>query len=110
VSDFIHYRGYVGKVEFSEDDSVFHGKVVGIRSLITFEGDSVTTLVEDFRKAIDDYYAFCSEKGIKPEQAFKGSFNVRVNPTLHRNAALKASATGITLNAFVENAIAAALT
>lgn len=49
------YKGYVGSVEFSEEDDIFYGKVLGIRSLISYEGESVTELLADFHDAVDDY-------------------------------------------------------
>ena len=103
--NYLHYKDYIGSVEFSEKDAVFHGKVVGIKSLISFEGDSVISITKDFHSAIDEYLAFCLESGTKPEKSFKGSFNVRIGVDLHRNAALAASARGISLNTFVEDAI-----
>ena len=102
---FLHYKGYAGSIEFSEEDMVFHGKVVGIKSLISFEGDSVATITEDFHDAVDEYLEFCKSKGIQPEKPFKGSFNVRIGSELHRKAAMVASGRGISLNAFVEDAI-----
>jgi predicted HicB family RNase H-like nuclease len=92
-------------VEFSEEDQVFHGKVIGIKDLISFEGDSVKTLTEDFHNAVDEYIDFCKKSGKQPEKPFKGSFNVRIKPELHRKAALEASARGLSLNAFVEDSI-----
>lgn len=105
MSNYIHYRDYVGSIEFSEEDEVFHGKVIGIKDLISFEGDSVKTLTEDFHSAVDEYLEFCEKNNKQPEKPFKGSFNVRIQPELHRQAALAASARGISLNAFVEEAI-----
>jgi predicted HicB family RNase H-like nuclease len=105
MNNFIHYRDYVGSVEFSEEDQVFHGKVIGIKDLISFEGDSVKTLTEDFHNAVDEYIDFCKKSGKQPEKPFKGSFNVRIKPELHRKAALEASARGLSLNAFVEDSI-----
>lgn len=105
MSNYIHYRDYTGSIDFSEEDGVFHGKVIGIKSLISFEGDSAQTLTEDFHSAIDEYLKYCEENGKQPEKPFKGSFNVRIQPELHRKAALAASARGVSLNAFVEDAI-----
>ena len=105
MNNFNHYRDYVGSVEFSEEDQVFHGKVIGIKDLISFEGDSVKTLTEDFHNAVDEYIDFCKKSGKQPEKPFKGSFNVRIKPELHRKAALEASARGLSLNAFVEDSI-----
>ena len=103
--NYLHYKGYVGSVEFSEADGVFHGKALGIKSLISFEGDSVSVIIEDFHNAIDEYLEFCTETGKQPEKPFKGSFNVRIGTDLHRKAALAASARGISLNTLVEDAI-----
>lgn len=105
MSNYIHYKDYTGSMEFSEEDAVFHGRVIGIRAMISFEGDSVNAIVEDFHSAIDEYLALCEKKGIQPERPFKGSFNVRIQPELHRQAAAAASTRGISLNAFVEDAI-----
>jgi predicted HicB family RNase H-like nuclease len=101
----MNYKGYYGSVEFSEKDAVFHGKVAGIKSLISFEGDSVSSLTEDFHNAIDEYLAWCAETDKVPEKPFKGSFNVRIGSELHRRAASAASSRGVSLNAFVEEAI-----
>jgi predicted HicB family RNase H-like nuclease len=101
----VHYKDYIGSVEFSEEDAVFHGKVVGIKSLISFEGYSVSTIVEDFHSAVDEYLDHCTQTGIQPEKPFKGSFNVRIGADLHRKAALAASVRGVSLNTLVEDAI-----
>ena len=103
--NYLHYKNYTGSVEFSEEDAVFHGKVIGIKSLISFEGDSVSSIINDFHKAVDEYLMFCTSKGKEPEKPFKGSFNVRINADLHRKLALTASERGISLNTLVENAI-----
>jgi len=101
----LNYKGYVGSVEFSEVDEVFHGKVLGIRSLISFEGDSVKSIIEDFHEAVDEYLEFCADNNIEPEKPFKGSFNVRIGSELHRQAALFALAQGLSLNTIVTNAM-----
>jgi len=104
-NNYLHYKGYVGSVEFSEADGVFYGKVVGIKSLISFEGNSVSAIIKDFHNAVDEYLEFCAETGKQPEKPFKGSFNVRIGTDLHRKAALAASLRGISLNTLVEDAI-----
>ena len=105
LNNYLHYKDYVGSVEFSEEDAVFHGKVIGIKSLLSFEGDSVTTLVEDFHNAVDEYYDFCADNDKEPEKPYKGSFNIRIGADLHRKAAMSATTRGMSLNAFVEDAI-----
>ena len=86
MKNTIEYKGYVGSVEFSETDSVFFGKVMGIRSLISYEGTNGKELVEDFHNAVDEYLLLCEAEGISPEVAYKGSFNVRISPELHKQA------------------------
>ena len=103
--NFLHYKNYTGSVEFSEEDAVFHGRVIGIKTLISFEGNSVSTITNDFHQAVDEYLEFCTVKGKEPEKPFKGSFNIRISADLHRKLALTASARGISLNTLVEEAI-----
>ena len=103
--NFLHYKNYTGSVSFSEEDAYFHGKVIGIKALITFEGNSVHSITDDFHKAVDEYLKFCTSKGIEPEKPFKGSFNVRISADLHRKLALTAYTKGISLNTLVEDAI-----
>jgi predicted HicB family RNase H-like nuclease len=105
MSNYLHYKGYIGSVEFSEEDNVFHGKVIGIKPLISFEGDTVIAIKEDFCHSVDEYLAVCTKNGTQPEKPYKGSFNVRIGADLHRRAALLAYARGVSLNALVEDAI-----
>lgn len=105
INNSLHYKNYVGSVEFSEADAVFHGRVMGIKSLISFEGDSVQSLTSDFQRAVDEYLEFCAKTKREPEKPFKGSFNVRIGTELHRQAVLAASVRGVSLNALVEDAI-----
>ncbi|MEQ3466074.1 hypothetical protein ABM135_04160 [Enterococcus cecorum] len=67
MNNTIQYKGYIGSVEFSEDDSIFYGKVLGIRSLISYEGENAKEFIEDFHQAVDDYLAFCHSENIQPE-------------------------------------------
>lgn len=101
----LEYKGYVGSVEFSENDGVLFGKVQGIRSLISYEGTTVAELVTDFHDAVDDYLAVCEDEGVEPEVAYKGSFNIRIGSERHRRAAIYAMAHQQTLNAFIAEAV-----
>ena len=109
MSNTMEYKGYTGSVEFSEADGVFLGKVQGIRALISYEGTTAKELIDDFHGSVDDYLALCEENGIEPEKAYKGSFNVRVSPELHRQAVIYAATHQMTLNSFVESAMRSAL-
>ena len=105
MKNTMEYRGYIGSVEFSEQDRVFFGKVMGIRALISYEGRNAKELIDDFHGAVDDYLALCQQRGIEPEKAYKGSFNVRMSPEIHRQAAICAKSRQISLNSLVEEAV-----
>lgn len=74
----MHYEGYWGSVEFSEQDALFFGKVMGVRSLISYEGTTAKALVANFHGAVDDYLDLREQRNETPEKAYRGSFNVRV--------------------------------
>ena len=73
MSNTMEYKGYIGSVEFSEDDGLFYGKVMGVRSLISYEGTTAKTLIRSFHEAVDDYLVLCQERNEKPEEAYKGA-------------------------------------
>lgn len=105
MNNTMEYKDYIGSIEFSEEDCIFYGKVQGIRALISYEGTTAQELVDDFHCAVDDYLALCKAEGKEPEKAYKGSFNVRISPQLHQQAAVYAISRQIPLNSVVENAI-----
>ena len=105
MSSLMEHKGYYGTVEFSDADNVLFGKVVGVSGLISYEGDSVQSLREDFEGAVNAYLEMCAENGTEPEKAYRGKFNVRVSPELHRNLAFYSASHGQTLNSAVEEAI-----
>ncbi len=105
MKNVLEYRGYTGSVEFSGQDKVFFGKLIGIRDTVTFEADTVRKLVRAFEESVDDYLSTCKLKGKEPDKAFKGSFNVRVKPSTHRLAVIKSAALKISLNQFVEQVL-----
>ena len=105
MKNLIEYKGYVGSIEFSLEDELFYGKVQGIRSLISYEGTNACELIEDFHRAVDDYLELCKEEGKEPEKAYKGSFNIRISPELHKKIAIYAMEHDITLNSFIEQSV-----
>jgi len=105
MTNTMKYKNYYGSVEFSDEDNVFHGKIIGISDCITYEGNSVDSLRKDFHDAVNDYFEICKEIGKEPEKIYKGSFNVRIEPSLHKNLAIYSASQGKTLNSTVEEAI-----
>ncbi len=106
MNNTIEYKGYVGSIEFSENDMIFCGKVLGIRSLILYEGATADELLSDFHDAIDSYLNMCKKEGKEPEKSYKGTFNIRISPELHKEAAIYAIQNNCSLNSVVEKAIA----
>lgn len=105
MNNTFEYSGYIGTIEFSEEDALFFGKVMGIRSLISYEGKNANELISDFHSAVDDYLAVCEAEGREPEKAYKGSFNIRISPELHKQLVVCATSRQMSLNSFVENAL-----
>ncbi len=105
MKDILTYKGFIGSVHFSNEDKVFHGKIEGIDDLVTFEARSVDGLIKAFQNEVDDYMALCKELGKKPEKSYKGSFNVRIPPEIHKKVVQKATTMGMSLNQFVQSAI-----
>jgi len=105
MSDLLEYKDYQGTVEYSAADKLLYGCVVGIRGLISYHGKSLHELKKDFKEAIDFYLESCAEDGVEPQKAYKGKFNVRVSPELHKTLAIYSASHGQTLNSVVEEAI-----
>lgn len=105
MKNTMEYKGYIGSVEFSESDEIFFGQVQGIHSLISYEGTNAKELIEDFHEVVDEYLELCNEEGIEPEKAYKGSFNIRISPELHKQIALCAISNQVSLNSLVEKAL-----
>ena len=83
MSNTIEYKGYVGTVEFSQEDGVFFGKVMGLRALLSYEGSTAAELLDDFHGVVDDYLALCQAEGKEPERAFnQQSLNMEGLPFL----------------------------
>ena len=101
----MEYKEYLGKVEFDDEANIFHGEVVNIRDVITFEGQSVDELWQAFEDSIEDYFAFCAERGEQPEQPFSGRFTVRLSPEEHRRVILAAIKAGKQLDSWVADVL-----
>lgn len=105
MKNLIEYKGYLGSVEYSDEDETFFGKLVGIRALVSYEGESAKELKKAFQEAVDDYLKTCKSLDKEPEKPFKGSFNIRIDSELHRLAFILSEQKHINLNSFVADAI-----
>jgi len=95
------YKGYIGHVEYDDEAKIFHGEVVGLKDIITFQGSSVDELEDAFRESVEDYLAWCKKRRERPEKTFSGTFNLRISPDLHAKLAIYAKSLGVSLNAFI---------
>ena len=105
----MEYKGYIGKVEFDDEAGIFHGEVLDTRDVITFQGENVADLKTAFRESIDDYLAFCKDRGEEPNKPFSGQFVTRISPELHRRVNLAARISGKSLNAWVADQLQTAI-
>ena len=105
MKDVLIYKDYIGSVHFNADDEVFFGKIEGVEDLITFEGNSVVEVKKAFEEAVEDYIQLCKENGKKIEKSYKGSFNIRIAPEIHKKAKRLALMKGISLNQFIQKAV-----
>ena len=106
----MNYKAYTARVEFDEHDGIFWGKVLGLaaKENITFEGDTVTQLTQDFHHAIDFYLADCANTGRQPLKPASGKLLLRVDPQVHGAALIAAKASGQSPNQWAAAALAQA--
>jgi len=101
----MEYKGYFAKVEFDDEADIFHGEVINLRDVVTFQGQTVDELHKTFRDSIDDYLEFCAERGEDPEKPFSGRFVVRIEPELHKTLVIQARQKGKSLNAWIHDTL-----
>jgi predicted HicB family RNase H-like nuclease len=99
------YKGYTARVELDERDAIFVGRVLGLRSVISFHGETVAELRREFEVAIDDFLRDCKEQGISPEKPSSGKLMLRVPPEVHGAALVAAQAAGKSLNQWATEVI-----
>lgn len=97
----LKYKGYTGYVEFDDEAGVFHGEVLDLRDVITFQGKTVEEIKKAFRESIDDYLEFCKERNEKADKPFSGRLMVRLPPPLHRKVFISARREGKSLNQWI---------
>jgi predicted HicB family RNase H-like nuclease len=92
------HKGYTARVEYDERDNIFVGRILGIRSIISFHGETVAELRSEFEQAIKEYLAECKKEGVQPEKPASGKLLLRVPPEVHGRALVAAQAAGKSLN------------
>ncbi len=107
MNSTMKYKNLIADIHYDDDDKLFWGEIIGIEDVISFHGSNVQELEERFHIHVDEYIEACKAKGINPEKTYSGNFNVRIEPSEHKKAALCAVLENISLNQYVGKAIAA---
>ncbi len=101
----MEYKGYFGKVVFDDEANIFHGEVINLRDVVTFQGETVEELRKAFHESVDDYLDFCTVRGEEPEKPYSGKFVVRVDPELHKIISIQARKKGKSLNSWIHDTL-----
>lgn len=101
----MNHGGYTARIEFDERDNIFVGRILGLRSTISFHGKTVAELRREFVAAIKDYLQDCIEQGVEPEKPASGKLLLRVPPEVHSRALIAAQAKGESLNQWATEAL-----
>jgi predicted HicB family RNase H-like nuclease len=104
------YKGYQGRFEYDADADIFHGDVLHITDVVTFQGRSIDDLKTALADSIEDYFDLCREVGKSPQKPYSGRFNVRLTPELHQKAAHTAALEGVSLNNWIAHTVEKAVT
>lgn len=99
------YKGYHGHVNYDEKAKLFHGEVIGLRDVITFQGTSVEELEQAFKDSVDEYLDFCKELKREPEKPFSGKLLLRLPPDIHERVAYEAERSGLSLNTWIKQGL-----
>jgi len=101
MKNTLSYKGFTARIEFDPDDNIFFGRVLGVRDIIGFHGETVTELIADFHNAINHYLDVCRQRGEKPQKTYSGKLTLRISPDTHANIAAAAAHTGKSINKWV---------
>ena len=101
----MNHRGYTARIEFDERDNIFVGRVLGLRTMISFHGETVKELRKQFAAALDEFLRDCEQQGVRPEKPASGRILLRIPPEVHGAALVAAKAAGKCLNQWATEVI-----
>jgi predicted HicB family RNase H-like nuclease len=105
MMNVLKYKGYIGSMETSVRDMCLHGKILFINDLITYEAETPNALKLAFEEAVDDYLETCAKLKKIPQISYKGTLNVRIGPSLHKEVAFHAEMEGVSINEYIKQAL-----
>ncbi len=97
----MQYKGFVGHAEYDDDAEIFHGEVINVNHVITFQGKTVAQLKKAFTESVDVYLDYCKKENIEPARPYSGNLVIRTTPELHRELSILARKNRKSLNAFI---------
>lgn len=109
ADNILEYKGYHTIVRYNGESNTLHGVIEGIEDYVNFECVDLASVQKEFHDAVDEYLDYCKQIGKEPDKEYKGSFNIRIQPELHKKLAIEALANDESINRTVERAITAYL-
>ena len=101
----LRYKGYTARIDFSDEDDCFIGRILGVKDIIGFHGDTVKELKNAFYEAVDDYSQACKAVGKKPQKPYSGNLMLRIPPEVHAAVATAAEVHGMSINQWASDAL-----
>lgn len=101
----MNYKGYAGQIEIDQEANILFGRVLDIRDVITFKGETIAQAKQAFQDSVDDYLEFCHELGRTPDKPFSGKLPFRTTPDHHRKLFLAATKAGKSINAWMDEVL-----
>ncbi|TAM25882.1 MAG: type II toxin-antitoxin system HicB family antitoxin [Candidimonas sp.] len=105
MTNSMTYKGYSARVEFDPHDNIFIGRVLGMADSISFHGDTVANLAQDFHQAVDHYLADCAKTNRNPQKPASGKLMLRIRPEVHAAVSIAASAAGKSINQWADQVL-----
>jgi len=105
MTNAMTYKGYYARVDFDGRDNIFVGHVLGVDDKISFHGETVAELKEDFHAAVDHYLAECERMGRSPQKPASGKLMLRLNPETHAAVGVAAAVAGESVNQWSEEVL-----
>ena len=107
--NIMKYRGYTARIDFVSTENIFMGRLLGMDEALIFHGASVEELRGDFEFAVDHYLAECARMGKEPAKPASGKLLLRLPEEIHAAAIIIAAAEGKSLNQWVADTLAVAV-
>ncbi len=109
MNNTLSYKGFTARIEFSADDNVFFGRLLGISDIVAFHGESVEELKDSMRETVDSHIEVCEKTGKKARKSYSGKVLFRLPDKLHAEIAEAATRRGKSINGWGKEVFETAL-